>query len=500
MKNFVKSVTIVTLFSIITRVLGFFFRIFLSRKLGAEGLGIFQIAASVIGIFLTLVSSGLPLTTAKLVSKYNSSNDFKRKNTLVTSALIIGFVISILTGIIILALKGFWNIIISEKRAVEIILVLIPSIIFSALYAIFRGALWGEGDYFACGITELFEQVVRFILTAILLKNIADYFWSAKYSAVAFNFTCLASALFALMFYLKRGRFKFNKGEYKSVLKSATPITGVRLANSLVQPLTAMIIPFMLIVAGYSTADATASYGVIMGMTMPLLYVPMTITGSISMVLIPSISALLQKGDHEKIKKNIITCLNVTLFLSAIFVPLYIAVGNKIGIILYKNALSGTLLQIASICLIPISMCNLTGSILNALNLEVKSFKNYFIGSSFLIICLLALTPFLKISAVIVAYFVSMSLISILNIQKINKTLNIEYHLWKETFKYTLIIIPSSLIGSFVGNICSQIFGNFISCALGGGISILFILILCQTFKFFNIKNIINLVKKRTTI
>ena len=499
MKNFVKSVTIVTLFSVITRVLGFFFRIFLSRKLGAEGLGIFQIAASVIGIFLTLVSSGLPLTTAKFVSKYNSSNEFKRKNAVVTSTIVIGLVVSITTGTIIFALKGFWNIILSEKRAVEIVIILVPSIVFSAIYAVFRGALWGEGDYFACGLTELFEQVVRFVLTVILLKNITDCFLSAKYSAVAFNLTCLMSAIFALIFHLKRGQFNFSKGEYKSVLKSATPITGVRLANSLVQPLTAMIIPFMLIVAGYSNGDATASYGVIMGMTMPLLYVPMTITGSISMVLIPSISELLQKGEHEKIKNNILTCLNVTLFLSAIFVPLYISVGNKIGIVLYKNALSGTLLQLASICLIPISMCNLTGSILNALNLEVKSFKNYFIGSSILIISLFVLTPALKISAVIVAYFISMSLISILNIQKINKTLGIDYHLWKETFKYTLIIIPSSLIGTFVGNICGHLFGNFMSCVLGGGISILFILILCQIFKFFDIRKIVNLARKRTT-
>jgi O-antigen/teichoic acid export membrane protein len=34
-------------------------------------------AVSVLGIFMTLVSSGLPLTTAKLTSKYIATNEYK---------------------------------------------------------------------------------------------------------------------------------------------------------------------------------------------------------------------------------------------------------------------------------------------------------------------------------------------------------------------------------------------------------------------------------------
>ena len=80
MKSIFKAVAIVTIFSIITRLLGFFFRIFLSRKLGAEGLGLYQISTSILGVFMTLISSGLPLTTAKLVSKYETSNEIVKKN------------------------------------------------------------------------------------------------------------------------------------------------------------------------------------------------------------------------------------------------------------------------------------------------------------------------------------------------------------------------------------------------------------------------------------
>ena len=66
-KSVFKTVSMITLFSILTRFLGFVFRVYLSRKLGAEGIGIYQIATSIVGVFMTLVASGLPLTTAKIL-------------------------------------------------------------------------------------------------------------------------------------------------------------------------------------------------------------------------------------------------------------------------------------------------------------------------------------------------------------------------------------------------------------------------------------------------
>ena len=303
MKSIFKAVAVITIFSVITRLLGFFFRIFLSRKLGAEGIGLYQMATSVMGIFMTLISSGIPLTTAKLVSKYETNNDLIKRNKVVSSSLIIALIVACLSSLIILLLKSVWNIILTDNRAVEIMIILIPSIIFSAVYAVIRGALWGQSDYFSCGLTELLEQVIRFALTIIFLLNITDFFVATKYSANAFNITCLASAIITLFIYFKRCKFNFRKGEYLNVIKSATPITGIRLANSLVQPLTTLIIPTMLIISGYTQTEAVSSFGVIMGMTFPMLFVPMTLVGSISMVLIPSISSMMSKTTFHQSKK-----------------------------------------------------------------------------------------------------------------------------------------------------------------------------------------------------
>lgn len=497
MKNIFKAVAIVTLFSVITRALGFLFRIFLSRKLGALGLGMFQMASSILGLFLTLVSSGFPLSTAKNVSKYKTNNDLAKKYKVVSSALIISIIIALLSSLIIFALKKFWNIILADSRTVEILIILIPSILFSAIYAIFRGAIWGEGDYFNCGLTELIEQVLRFFLTFIFLLNITDTFVAAKNSAIAFNLTCLISAAVTIFIYFKKGdKLIFKTGEYKSLIKSALPITGIRVANSLVQPLTSLLIPNMLILSGFSATEAIESFGVIMGMTFPLLFVPMTVVGSFSMVLIPSISSLMAQNKYDEIENNIKSTLQISTFISVIFVVLYLSVGEHIGIVLYNNTLSGILLQLAGICVLPITLCNLSSSLLDALNLELKSFVNYIIGSIILFVCLIVLTPIIGINSIIVSFFLSMTTISILNILKIKKTLpKFNFKFISFIIKFVLIAIPTSLFGYLVSNILFNFFTAFFSGLIGGLLSILSYLLLIKLFNIFDIKSLLKFIK-----
>ena len=68
-KSIFKTVAYVTAFSFAERFLGFVYRIFLSRKLGAEGLGIYQISLSVLGLFMTMTSAGIPITVSRIITK-----------------------------------------------------------------------------------------------------------------------------------------------------------------------------------------------------------------------------------------------------------------------------------------------------------------------------------------------------------------------------------------------------------------------------------------------
>lgn len=160
--------------------------------------------------------------------------------------------------------------------------------------------------------------------------------------------------------------------------------------------------------------------------------------------------------------------------------------------------MSGVILQLSAICVLPITLCNLTGSILNALNLEVKSFINYLIGSVVLFAVLLGTTWFIGINSIVLGFLLSMSIITILNLKKIKSALpELKLNLSKKIFKYILVIIPASLLGYFVASICKKFMPIFISCVIGGGLSMLATLIVCSIVNLYDIKSMLELIKHK---
>ncbi|MBO7508042.1 MAG: oligosaccharide flippase family protein, partial [Clostridia bacterium] len=72
------------------RALGFFMRIILSRELGAEALGVYQISQSFFYVLVTVVASGLPATISRLSARFKETNDKETEGSVVSSSLIIG--------------------------------------------------------------------------------------------------------------------------------------------------------------------------------------------------------------------------------------------------------------------------------------------------------------------------------------------------------------------------------------------------------------------------
>ena len=489
-KSIVKTVSMITFFSILTRFLGFIFRIFLSRRLGAEGMGIYQIASTVVGVFMTLVASGLPLTTAKMVAKLDSDNKKKEKSILTTSSAIIAIVISVISCIILILGKSGLNNFIKNDTVVDLIIIMSPALIFSAVYAIFRGALWGQNMFFWVSFTEFLEQLIRMILAFLVCGRLLNIIECTKALAFTFSLTCLISAIIVIIVYfINGGKLSFKKGYYKTIIKSATPITGVRLASSFVQPLTALLIPFLLCLIGYTNSEAISVYGIIMGMTFPLLFAPLSIVGSLSMVLIPKISILNADKQYDTIADSINKSIRFALFLAVLIIPLYLSCGDLIGVVLYDNIQAGIYLQLSAVCILPLVLNNITSSVLNALNLEVKSFINYIIGTIVMFVSLLTLTFVIRENAIIISFFLSSATTELLNMKMIQKKVpNVMHDLPLLLLKYALIILPCSVLGHLVSNTLYNVLPAFVAGLIGGGLSITSTLILVNMFNLYKVK------------
>ena len=324
MKSIFKNVAIITVFSVITRLLGFILRIFLSRTIGAEALGLYQVALSVFMVLLTVVSSGLTLIISRITASYRVSNDKKGVSRLVTSGLLVGLAVSVILCAIILIFRNLFSNLFTDENCINILIILLPSLIFSAVYSVFRGAMWGYDNYFALCVTELFEQVVKIALCVLLVASSMTAIQNAMTVAWSFTISCIISAIFVIiLFFFYGGKMGKPSLIYKKVLKQSTPITAVRVAGSLVQPLIAIILPARLMVAGYTSAQAMSIYGVALGMTFPLLFLPSTLIGSLSTALVPDISMAMVQNDNEHIQKRVTSSVTFALFVTFLIVPLF---------------------------------------------------------------------------------------------------------------------------------------------------------------------------------
>ena len=136
MKSLFKTVALITIFSFLTRISGFIFRMILSRQVGAEGVGLYQVAFSVFMVLLTVISSGMPLIISRLSSSYMSIREYGKERSLITTAIIYGLVLSIVLCGVVFVFKKVFAGLFTESRCIEILIVLLPSLVFSSVYCV----------------------------------------------------------------------------------------------------------------------------------------------------------------------------------------------------------------------------------------------------------------------------------------------------------------------------------------------------------------------------
>lgn len=488
MKSIFKNVAIITIFSLLTRMLGFFFRIFLSRAIGAEALGMYQVALSVFMVLLTIVSSGFTLIISRMTASYRVSADKKAIGKLVTTGMIVGLAVSVFLCLVVFLFRNVFDNIFTDKNCMNILIILLPSLVFSSIYSVFRGAMWGSDNYFGLCASELLEQVVKIVVCVLVLASGMSAIENAISVAWSFTASCLISAIFVMLLYFFYGG-KMDKPSkiYKKLISQSAPITGVRVASSFVQPLIALILPARLISAGYTSAQAMSIYGIAIGMTFPLLFLPSTLIGSLSTALIPDISMALVQNDNKHIEKRVQSSMLFALFVSFMIVPIFMALGDKIGLFVYNETLSGALLQYSAWIMIPMGITNITSAVLNSVGLEVKSFINYLVGGIFMFLAILILPKYIGINSLIVGMGLSTTISAGLNVLMLKRKLKIKIEMFKTLGLMTLFCLPTIAITSFLSSLLSFVFPLFFNLAISCVVSVLIFVLLCIVFDVVNV-------------
>ena len=153
--NLYKTTAQVTFFSTVEKTLSFIYRIVLSRTIGAEGLGIYQIALSVFSVLLTAASSGVPVTVSRLITKQNALGNTAGKSAVVTAGIVSTLLFTVPVCAIIFGGQKIFGLLFSDGRCLEVFLIILPGLILTSVYSVMRGAFWGDKQFMPYSLIEL---------------------------------------------------------------------------------------------------------------------------------------------------------------------------------------------------------------------------------------------------------------------------------------------------------------------------------------------------------
>ena len=398
-QNIYRSAALVTVFSTVEKALSFFYRIVLSRIIGAEGLGIYQICLSVFAVFLTAASSGIPVTVSRLMAKNGAKNDIKGKNAAVTAGVVATLMFTVPMAIILFFGRNLLGFLFTDDRCMNVFILLLPGLILTSIYAVMRGSFWGNKQFLPYSIIELLEDAVMVVLGCILVYGVTDPVAGAERAAIAVLVSYVFSFIVSLFWYFKKGgRFSNPKRQLKPLFSSSMPITAMRTSTSVLNSAVAILLPVLLMNAyGLDNSEAISLYGVAIGMSVPILFIPSALIGSISVVVAPELAENYYKNKTALVKFDIEKSVKAAIFIATLIIPVLFVLGDEIGSVLYSNEMSGEIIQNCAFILLPMCLAMITTTVLNSMNCEKKTLLYYIIGAALMIVSIVALTRFVGV-------------------------------------------------------------------------------------------------------
>lgn len=455
--NIYKSAAQVTVFSTIEKCLSFIYRIILTRIIGAEGIGIYQICLTVFAVFLTAASSGVPITVSRLMAKSGASGDTRGKHAAVTAGIVSTLIITIPIAIILFFGRNAFGFLFSDDRCMDIFIILLPGLVLTSVYSVIRGSFWGNKQFVPYSVIELLEDAIMVVAGVWLVWGVSDPVDGARLAIIAVLISYVFSFCVSLFWYFRKGGRMVNpKPQLKPLFSAAAPITAMRTSTSLLNSAVAVILPLLLVnVCGYTNSEALALYGIVLGMAVPLIYSPNALIGSIAVVVAPELSENYYKKRNDAVRYDIEKTIKAAVFIAALLVPVLFVLGSALSVFLYDSELCGKIVTISSFMILPTCITMITNTVLNSMNCEKRTLVYFFIGAAVMLICLLFLTRYMGVYAYVLGISLSQIICAVLNLIYLSKKCT-KLNYMRYLVHSILVITAACLFGWLLNGIISK--------------------------------------------
>lgn len=455
--SIIKGTLILTCAGFLTRIIGFFYRIYLSNVLGAEKIGIYQLVFPVYSVCFTIYASGIQTSISKLVAEQVGNTTWDGKKT-ITKILRIGLICSLslatFLSLIIFTFSDFIAVrLLAEPSATNCLRILSFVFPFCGITSCINGYYYGLKKTFIPASSQLLEQVVRVIVVLLIATYLGkqNQVVTCEIAVLGLVIGEVGSNIYNIVsfFFQKKTKRKATTTPLASkqtrticasLGKLALPLTSNRLLVSVLNSIEAVLIPIMLRQSGLSASESLSIFGILLGMAEPFIMFPSAITNSFAVLLLPTISEAHAASKQRTISKTTAIAFKYCIIIGILSTGAFITFGHQLGVTIYHNTLAGNFIAtLAWLC--PFLYLTTTmGSILNGLGKAHITFVNSVVGVTIRILFVIFVIPKQGIAGYLMGMLFSQLAISFLDILSVKRNIPFSLDL------YSWVIIPCILV------------------------------------------------------
>ena len=343
-----RAVAVLTVTGILSQLVGFGYRVLVTRLAGAEILGLYQLILPVYSVLLSLTSVGLTQAVSNLSARYEVLGNRRAIHQLRGQGVRIFFLLALLPCSLLLAFSDAASVyILADARTRLGLVLLVPCLLLTGTENLHKHYFYGTGRVLPAALTELTEQVLKavFILSLLVILDPSTPEKAVGTIVLGMILCEVFSAVTQVILfriYLGSSKQLSGKPVEKTFLRRqmahiALPLGFAALLGNLISSLNALLIPRLLTLGGMDQGEAVSAYGVTFGMTLPMLFLPTAFLSALGLVLTPRLSQASALGQRETIRSHIRRSVGTANLILIPALSLLAVLGSGLGVTLYKE-------------------------------------------------------------------------------------------------------------------------------------------------------------------
>ncbi len=425
---FLQNAAVLTVTSLLLRTVGIFFRMYLSTRIGAQGMGLYQLIVSVYVLASAFAAAGICTAVTRMVTDALCCGDRHTALVALRTAVAVSAGVGVLSAAILAAVAApIGQYLIGDVRAVTALRILTVSLPFMGIGSCFKGYFMARRRVKVTARAQLLEQAIRIGVIAFFLeRGYATDIASACAVVMVGDVTAETAACLylALAFRWDRRRLPPAGATHAErvmpvLMGIALPITATRYLNTALHTVENLLVPSRLGVYTGSRAVALAQFGALKGMAMPLLFFPSSFLSSIATLLIPEISEAAALDKSERVREAVGRTLHLTLTGSILVGGVFYVYAMPLGRLFYHSDEVGLLLRALSPLVPAMYVESMVDGILKGLNQQVSTLRYSLVDSALRLLLVITLVPRTGMAGFLFVMTVSNVLVAVLNLHRL---------------------------------------------------------------------------------